>query len=68
MEERRAANQRPAFSLSFTLALYISNGFGLRFGSKMSKVLDELHFRRLEIKGIDTAIPISKTQIFNHLN
>ena len=30
MEEDRAANQRPAFSLSFTLALYISNAFGLR--------------------------------------
>ena len=29
MEEDRAANQRSAFSLSFTLALYISNGFGL---------------------------------------
>ena len=31
MEEVRAANQRSAFSLSFTLALYISNGFGLSF-------------------------------------
>ena len=30
MEENRAANQRSEFSLSFTLALYISNGFGLR--------------------------------------
>ena len=29
MEEDRTANQRSAFSLSFTLALYISNGFGL---------------------------------------
>ena len=29
MEEDRAANQRSAFLLSFTLALYISNGFGL---------------------------------------
>ena len=29
MEEDRAANQRSAFSLSFTLALYISNGFRL---------------------------------------
>ena len=29
MEEDRAANQRSAFSLSFTLALYVSNGFGL---------------------------------------
>jgi len=26
MEEGRTANQRSAFSLSFTLALYISNG------------------------------------------
>ena len=31
MEEVRAANQRSAFSLSFTLALYISNGFGRSF-------------------------------------
>ena len=30
MEEDRAANQRSAFSLSFTSALYISDGFGLR--------------------------------------
>ena len=30
MEEDRAANQRSAFSLSYTLGLYISNGFGLR--------------------------------------
>ena len=29
MEEDRATNQRSAFSLSFTLALYISDGFGL---------------------------------------
>ena len=29
MEEDRAANQRSAFSVSFTLALYTSNGFGL---------------------------------------
>ena len=29
MEEDRAANQRSAFALSITLALYISNGFGL---------------------------------------
>ena len=29
MEEDWAANQRSAFSLSLTLALYISNGFGL---------------------------------------
>ena len=29
MEEDRAANQRSAFSLSFTLALYIRIGFGL---------------------------------------
>ena len=29
MEEDKAANQRSAFSLSFTLALYISNQFGL---------------------------------------
>ena len=29
MEEDRAANQRSAFPLSFTLALYISNRFGL---------------------------------------
>ena len=30
MEENRAANQRSAFSPSFVLALYISNGFGRR--------------------------------------
>ena len=30
MEEDRAANQRSLISVSFTLALYISNGFGLR--------------------------------------
>ena len=30
MEEDRAANQRSGFPLSFTLALYISNEFGLR--------------------------------------
>ena len=29
MEEDRAANQRSAFSLSFTLVLYTSNEFGL---------------------------------------
>ena len=29
--EDRVANKRSAFSLSFTLALYISNGFGLRY-------------------------------------
>ena len=29
MNEDRAANQRSAISLSFTLAPYISNGFGL---------------------------------------
>ena len=34
MEEDRAANQRSAVSLSFTLALYISNGFGLRYVSR----------------------------------
>ena len=31
MEDDRTANQRSAFSLSSTLALYISNGFGFRF-------------------------------------
>ena len=30
MEEDRAAYQRSTFSLSFTLTLYISNGFELR--------------------------------------
>ena len=30
MEEDRAANQRSAFSLFFTLALYVSNRFGLK--------------------------------------
>ena len=30
MEDDRAANQRSAFPPSFTLALYISNGFGLK--------------------------------------
>ena len=43
MERDRAANQRSAFSLSFTLALYISNGFGLsgQFGmAQMSYILD----------------------------
>ena len=29
MQDDRAANQGPAFSLSFTLALYIRIGFGL---------------------------------------
>ena len=37
MEEDRAANHLSAFSLSFTLALYICNGFGLSY--KPDKVL-----------------------------
>ena len=38
MEEDRVANQRSAFSLSFTLALYISNGFGLRICQKIVSI------------------------------
>ena len=38
MEEDRTANQRSTFSLSFTVALYISNGFGLRTVEKNRKL------------------------------
>ena len=41
MEEDRAANQRSALSLSFTLALYISNGFVL------SKVFAKVRYQFL---------------------
>ena len=34
MEEDSTANQRSAFSLSLTLALYISYGFGLSWAQK----------------------------------
>ena len=49
MEGDRAANQRSAFLLSFTLALYISNGFGLRtflgtFRKSQSEVEKIQHF------------------------
>ena len=48
MEEDRAANQRSALSLSFTLALYISNGFGLRFLLQLQelKLISEKKFER----------------------
>ena len=45
MEEDRAANQRSAFSLSFTLALSISNGFGL---STLSKICYKLLQKTIE--------------------
>ena len=49
MEEDRAANQRSAFLLSFTLTLYISNGFGLgtfqgTFRKYQSEVENIQHF------------------------
>ena len=44
-----AANQRSAFSLSLTLALYISNGFGLRLYQQINKhfsdAISKRHFQ-----------------------
>ena len=38
IEDDRAANQRSAFSLFFTLAVYFSNGFGLnQTGNDLSR-------------------------------
>ena len=42
MEQDREGNQRSPFSLSFTLVLYISNGFGLR---DVPDISDAVNFR-----------------------
>ena len=42
MEEDRAANQQSEFSLSFTLALYTSNEFGLSHNNSLDFVQLEM--------------------------
>ena len=44
MEEDRVANQRSAFSPSFTLALYVSNEFGLRIWAKIASEKQIQHY------------------------
>ena len=46
MEEDLAANQRSAFTLSFTLALYISNGFGLSYQIQVLYTSAEIFFSK----------------------